>query len=150
MKYWLYFTAKVVAAMGAVSALQTVLKYLYPAHRGTQYMDPVRLLFSKTTWFTLAMLGATWLIGAGLVYLAVWDQRRRCRTCLKKLVMPLKTGSWGNIVMLGRPTTELICPFGHGTLYIEDLQITGRNLPDWQPHNDNIWKELESYYQAGK
>jgi hypothetical protein len=30
------------------------------------------------------------------------------------------------------------------------LQITGRQTPDWQPHDDNIWKELESYYQARK
>ncbi|MBV9940448.1 MAG: hypothetical protein JO150_18250 [Acidobacteriaceae bacterium] len=101
-------------------------------------------------WFTLSMLALIWLVGMGLTYLALWDQRRRCRTCLRKLIMPIKTGSWGNVVMLGRPTTEMICPFGHGTLYIADLQITGRQYPDWQPHDDNIWKELESYYQAGK
>ncbi len=151
MKYWLYFVAKLATVVGAVCALQTALRHFYPAPpHGTAYVDPVRILFSKTMWFTLLMLAVIALIGVGLVYLAVWDQRRRCRTCLKKLIMPVKTGSWGNIVMLGRPTTEMICPFGHGTLYVADLQITGRQYPDWQPHDDNIWKELESYYQAGK
>ena len=50
----------------------------------------------------------------------------------------------------GRPQTELICKFGHGTLSIDELQITGRQMPDWQPHDGDIWKELESYYQTRK
>jgi hypothetical protein len=62
--------------------------------------------------------------------------------------MPVASGSWGNMVTFGRPHTEWICPFGHGTLSVEELQITGSQPADWQPHDDNIWKELESYYQA--
>ncbi len=151
MKYWLYFVAKLAMAIGAVCALRFALARFYPAPQGPlSHLDPVRFYFSKTMWFTLLMLAVIWAVGASLIYLAIWDQRRRCRTCLKKLIMPLKTGSWGNIVMLGRPTTEMICPFGHGTLYIEDLRITGHKYPDWHPHDDDIWKELESYYQAGK
>lgn len=151
MKYWLYLIAKLAIAIGAVCALQAALAHLYPppAH-GPVHVDPILFLFSKSMWFTLSMLAVIWLVGMGLTYLALWDQRRRCRTCLRKLIMPIKTGSWGHVVMLGRPTTEMICPFGHGTLYVADLQITGRQYPDWQPHDDNIWKELESYYQAGK
>ena len=94
--------------------------------------------------FTFATFGV-WLVGAGLGWLVLWDQRRRCRTCLRRLIMPVATGSWGNMVIFGRRKTEIICPYGHGTLSIEELQITGRHLPDWQPHDDNIWKELESY-----
>jgi hypothetical protein len=59
--------------------------------------------------------------------------------------MPVASGSWGNMVVLGRPRTELICPYGHGTLEIELLQITGKTAADWRPHDDNIWKELETY-----
>jgi hypothetical protein len=58
------------------------------------------------------------------------------------------SGSWGNMVIFGRPRTQWICAYGHGTLSIEELQITGRQPPDWQPHDDDIWKELESYYQS--
>ena len=151
MKYWLYLLAKLAIAIGAVCVLEAALAHFYPAppHQAVR-LDPVRYLFSKSVWFTLSMLALIWSTGAVLVYWAIWDQRRRCPTCLKRLIMPIKTGSWGNVIMLGRPTTEMICPFGHGTLYIEDLQISGRQYPDWQPHDDNIWKELESYYQAGK
>ena len=91
------------------------------------------------------------LLGAGLFYLVIWDQRRRCRTCLRRLMMPINSGSWGNMLRLGRPMTEYICPFGHGTLQIDELQITGKNTPNWQAHDENIWKELESYHHpAGK
>jgi len=104
-------------------------------------------LFLHDMLFTFATLGV-WLIGAGLFSVILSDHRRRCRTCLRRLIMPIASGSWGHMVIFGRPRTELICPFGHGTLSIEELQITGRQMPDWQPHDDNIWKELESYYQA--
>ena len=150
MKYWLYLFAKLLVGLGVVCGLQTTLVHFYPAPPPLlPRFGPPRPLFMNDMAFTFLTL-AIWMIGVGLVNLALWDQRRRCRTCLKQLIMPIKTGSWANIVMLGRPTTEMICPFGHGTLYIEDLQISGRQYPDWHPHDDNIWKELESYHQAGK
>jgi hypothetical protein len=55
--------------------------------------------------------------------------------------MPIQTGSWKNI-LFGPPKTEYICPFGHGTLKVPELHLTGNNPPDWQPHGDDIWKEL--------
>jgi hypothetical protein len=106
-------------------------------------------MFMHDLLFTFAIF-AVWLVGAGLCSLIIWDHRRRCRSCYRRLIMPIATGSWGNMVTFGRPKTELICPFGHGTLSIEELQITGRQTPDWQPHDDNIWKELESYHHAQK
>jgi len=146
MKYWLYFIAKVAIVVGVFYALQAALEHLYPAPRSPfRRSGPPAPLFLPNILFI-----SIWLTGAGLFWLTLWDQRRRCRTCLRRLVMPVKTGSWGHMVTSGRPTTEIICPYGHGTLSIEDLQITGRQLPDWQPHDDNIWKELESYYQARK
>lgn len=45
------------------------------------------------------------------------------------------------MLRLGRPKMEYICPFGHGTLNIEELQITGNVPPDWTQHGD-IWAEL--------
>lgn len=150
MKYWLYLLAKLLAAGGVVLVLQAVLAGVYPLPPPPlKRFGPQPPLFLHDMLFTFVVL-AIWLTGAGLISLALWDQRRRCRTCLRKLIMPLKSGSWGHLVLIGRPQTSMICPFGHGTLSIEDLQITGRQLPDWQPHDDNIWKELESYGQAGK
>jgi hypothetical protein len=148
MKYWLYLAAKLVAAAGVMCLLQAELVSHYqPPPPPLPRFGPAPPLFVGDMLFTFLTLGV-WLIGVGLFYAVVWDQRRRCRTCLRRLIMPVASGSWGNMVIFGRPRTQWICGYGHGTLSIEELQITGRQSPDWQPHDDNIWKELESYYQA--
>ena len=127
-------------------ALQYGALYLYPIP--ADYLASDQELFLHDPAYTFLVL-AFWHLTRRRLVLIVLDQRRRCRTCLRKLVMPMRTGSWGR-TLLGRPRTERICPYGHGTLTIEELQITGRQLPDWQRHDDDIWKELESYYQARK
>jgi hypothetical protein len=149
MKYWLYLVAKLAIAAGAVFVLHTALVFFYPQPIVRADYGPPQPLFLHDMLFTFLTLGI-WLIAAGLLSLILRDQRRRCRTCLRCLIMPVNSGSWGHLVTFGRPRTELICPFGHGTLSIEELQITGRHFPDWQPHDDDIWKELESLYQAPK
>ena len=104
-------------------------------------------LFNRHLRYTFAMLLVT-LFGAGLLYAIVWDQRYRCRTCLRRLRMPVLKGSWTR-TLFGRPRTEYILPFGHGTLQVEGLQITGRQEPDWRPHED-MWTELYSLEETKK
>ena len=82
-----------------------------------------------------------WLLGVGLLYLVVWDQRNRCRTCLRRLRMPVAQGSWGNPLLGGPPSTEYICPYGHGTLRVTDSILTGEEQEDWVKHGD-MWEEL--------
>ena len=77
----------------------------------------------------------------GLLYLCIWDQRYRCRVCLRRLRMPVETGSWSRMLFLGRPRIEYICPYGHGTLKLAELQISGLENPEWNPHGE-IWDEL--------
>lgn len=150
MKYWLYLIAKMAVAAVLVCVLQSAVVFFYPVPPPPlPGFGPPPPLFLHDMLFTFVTM-FVWLLGAGLFSLALWDSRRRCRTCLRKLIMPVHSGSWGHLVTYGRPRTEWICPFGHGTLTIEKLQITGRQTPDWQPHDDNIWKELESYYQPRK
>jgi hypothetical protein len=79
--------------------------------------------------------------------LIVQDQRYRCRTCLRKLRSPISAGSWPNSLLLGRPRREYICIYGHGTLKVPEEQITGSGTPDWQPHSEDILKELEESSQ---
>src|SRR5581483_9082645 len=132
LKYWLYFTAKLLASVGVGVVLQLLLNYSYPPPpKPLERFGPPLPPFLNDMPFTFLTIGI-WLVVAVLVYLSVLDQKRRCRTCLRKLIMPVPHGSWGNMVIFGRPQTEWICAFGHGTLSIEELQITGYQTPDWQ------------------
>ena len=45
------------------------------------------------------------------------------------------------MLQLGRPQIEYICPYGHGKLNIEEIQITGKTTPAWTEHGD-LWEEL--------
>jgi hypothetical protein len=150
VKYWAYLGLKSLGVVGIMFGCMEALAHFYPPPPlPLPGFGPPPPLFLHDLLFTFLTFGI-WLVGAGLFSLVIRDQSRRCRTCLRPLIMPVHSGSWGNMVIFGRPRTEWICPYGHGTLSIEQLQITGKQLPDWQPHDDDIWKELESYYQARK
>jgi len=87
------------------------------------------------------------LLGVGMLYLIVYDQRYRCRVCLRRLRMPVETGSRGFMLQMGRPRTEYICPYGHGTLKQEEFQTSGLENPEWTSHSGDMWDEL---YAASK
>lgn len=140
MKYWGYLATKLAAGAGVAYAIGWGIHRWYPAPDSnllSNGKDP----FAHDLTYTFVML-AYFLFCLGLVYLISHDQRYRCRTCLRRLRMPVATGSWTH-VLFGPPRTEYICPFGHGTLKVPLLQITGPHPPDWHEHED-IWKELFS------
>jgi hypothetical protein len=87
------------------------------------------------------VVGLWFLATAGLLYLCMLDHRYRCRVCLRRLRMPIETGSWGRMLFLGRPRIEYICTYGHGTLKQEELQISGLENPEWTESGD-MWAEL--------
>jgi hypothetical protein len=148
MKYWGYLVAKLVAALAFLYGLRLAILGILPRPqpfaihmaRRERYYIPYEP-FGTDLGYTFVMLFFT-LCAAGVLWAVVWDQRYRCRTCVRRLRMPVLNGSWTHI-LLGRPQTAYICPFGHGTLTVEELQITGHQEPDWQPHED-IWTELYS------
>lgn len=87
-----------------------------------------------------SVVGVWFLISAGLLYLCVLDQRYRCRVCLRRLRMPIETGSWSRMLLVGRPRIEYICPYGHGTLKEEELHLSGADN-EWTESGD-MWDEL--------
>ena len=140
MRYWAYLFAKLVAGAGILWGTRRLMAAVMPAPDTFMHMrfrDP----FVTDLNYTFIML-VFWLLGAGLLWLIVLDQRYRCRTCLRRLRMPVHTGSWTH-VLFGAPKTEYICLYGHGTLKVDELQITGHQNPDWKA-NEDIWKELYS------
>ncbi len=139
MRYWGYFAAKLVAAGGAMWGLLQLLNWYWPPEpRYYTYIPP---RFGYDLWYTAAAL-IWFLLLTGAFYIVIWDQRYRCRVCLRKLRMPVETGSWSRMLQFGRPRIEYICPYGHGTLREEELQISGLQNPEWTPHSDDIWEEL--------
>jgi hypothetical protein len=90
------------------------------------------------------------LLSVGVLFLVVQDQRYRCRTCGRRLRMPVLTGRYAQMLLYGQPKLEYICTYGHGTLKVPELHIGGNQPSDWQAHGDDIWKELYSYDEPGK
>jgi len=146
MKYWSLLAAKLIAAGGAFAVIRLVLIKFLP--RPAPLFNVVDEPFTHNLGYTIFMMFCFW-IAAAVLWAIIWDHRYRCRTCMKRLRMPIATGSWGAHFLMGLPRTEYICPFGHGTLKIEELQITGHSEPAWQPHED-IWKELLSLEESKK
>jgi hypothetical protein len=142
MKYWGFFLAKLAAAVLLVGAVAVGIRSY------ANFVGVEQDAFTHDLGYTSAMM-FFFLFCAGLLYAIVWDQRYRCRTCLRRLRMPVFAGSWPNMLLFGRPRTEYICVYGHGTLKVPEEQITGHDSPDWEPHDEDIWKELEAI-EAGK
>lgn len=135
LRYWGFLLLKFAGAfIGSGLALRFV-NLIFTSARGAVSPGDRYLLY-------IFLLGVWFQFSFGLLYLAVWDQRYRCRTCLRRLRMPVETGSWGGYMLqMGRPQLEYICPYGHGTLNVEELQITGNATPEWKQQGD-FWEEL--------
>ncbi|MEX2263990.1 MAG: hypothetical protein WD696_18705 [Bryobacteraceae bacterium] len=139
MPYWGLFVGKL-AAIGAVAwGILIGLMTFWPREQAVFYSGPPR--FAADFGFTMAV-GAWFLVVCGLLYLAVWDQRYRCRVCVRRLRMPIETGSWSRMLQLGRPRIEYICTYGHGKLNVEEVQILGVESPEWTPQQGDLWEEL--------
>jgi hypothetical protein len=138
MRYWALLTAKLAIA-GSVS--YGMLEAINAYWSSPLWFYGVRASrFGVDLAFTMAA-GVWFLLSVGLLYLCVWDQRYRCRVCLRRLRMPIETGSWGRMLQLGRPRIEYICAYGHGTLKEEELQISGIDNAEWTESGD-MWEEL--------
>ena len=143
VRYWGYLIGKLAAAGLVMGAVWLLIRWMFPSTVFTDWESP----FAHDLGYTTAMM-VFFLACAGLLYLIIWDQRYRCRTCLRRLRMPVSAGSWPNMLLFGRPRTEYICLYGHGTLKVFEVQITGSDGADWEPHDDDIWKELESLEES--
>jgi hypothetical protein len=138
MRYWAWFVAKLAVAAVGFGAVLKQISRMFPPDK-----DKLAPLNNGMSFLLCDLaLMVCFLLFAGALYLIVWDQRYRCRVCLRRLRMPIATGSWSRILLFGRPQIEYICPYGHGTLREDDLHISGLSAAEWTPHSDDIWVEL--------
>ena len=146
MRYWGYFAAKLIALTGILRLAWIGLVRVMgepDTFNGKHYAK----LGQDLTW-TFAIMGF-FLLSVGLLFLVVHDQRYRCRSCLRPLRMPVAHGSWGGLFLFGPPRTEYICLYGHGTLKVPELHITGHDPNRWEEHTD-MWKELFELEDSAK
>lgn len=136
MRYWALLAGKLVVSAVILSLLWWAVSWVMPAPR---FVYQNSFLGYDLGWTLIA--GVFFLLGSGLLSLSILDQRYRCRVCARRLRMPILTGSWGQMLQKGRPGIEYICPYGHGTLKVSELQISGHETADWTAHGD-IWDEL--------
>ena len=142
MRYWAYFAAKVAAAASVLYALLWVIDGIWPAEADPPVLAPLRDA-PEILLYNIVLLG-WFLLCAGALAAIVFDQYRRCRVCLRRLRMPVETGSWGSMLLSGRPRIEYICPYGHGTLKEDELRISGIRMPEWTAHHGGLWEELRA------
>lgn len=139
MRYWAFLIAKLAAAALLLRGLWLLMNALLPEPEIFLYTRLPR--FPNDLPWTAALL-LFWLTGVALVFLAVWDSRRRCRVCLRRLRMPVESGSWSRAILFSPPRVTSICPYGHGTLDVPEVHVSGQNPAEWHAHGD-IWRELE-------
>jgi hypothetical protein len=147
VRYWGILAAKLLAATALFYAVWYGLHSIYtpPDHVVRWNHSP---FLHDLNWTILMFL--FFLLVQGVLFLVVWDQRYRCRTCGRRLRMPVLTGRYAQMLLYGQPKLEYICTYGHGTLKVPELHIGGNQPSDWEPHDDDIWKELYSYDKPGK
>jgi hypothetical protein len=82
----------------------------------------------------LLMLGC-----GGTLWWCWYDQRRRCRHCLRRLTLPVSIGQSGS-VLFDPARIELVCPAGHGLLVTPE-QLPSADPPAWT-ELDESWRDL--------
>jgi hypothetical protein len=142
MRYWSYLAAKLALSAAFLFGVWQALVTWLPEPQIFFYRRVGR--HQDLGWLLIMLL--VWLAGVGLLFLVVWDQRRRCRVCLRRLRMPVVSGTWGAATLFGPPRVSLICPYGHGTLDQPELHTPAEPPAAWHAHAD-IWTELESIHR---
>lgn len=140
MKYWAYFGLKLAAAYGLLRLIWHLIEAVLPEPQVFLYTRLPR--FGHDLPWTTAIL-LFWLLSIALLALIVWDQRLRCRTCLRRLRMPVESGSWSRATLFAPPRKSLICPYGHGTLDEPIAHVSAESPAEWHRHR-SIWEELEA------
>src|SRR5690348_3797866 len=97
MRYWAFFAAKLAAVAGPLYGLLALIAGMFPPKPQDAPADWALQTGTQALVCNLALLG-WFLVCAGTLYLVIWDQKHRCRVCLRRLRMPVETGSWSQML----------------------------------------------------
>jgi hypothetical protein len=146
MRYWGSLVLKLVVAVVLLRLGWSGVVAIFPEPTAFMRVE-IRQPFARDLTFTFAAL-LCWLFSVGLIYVLVLDHRYRCRTCLRRLRMPVTTGGWDRI-LLRPPRTDYICRYGHGTLSVKKQEVDSPPRAGWEPIED-MWKELSKMEESHK
>jgi hypothetical protein len=117
-RWWLFLFAKTGIASLLVFTAGLELFIGRSRQTATEALGGPALLWFYTVGCSIALLAA------------LADQQLRCRVCLQCLAFPIRIGCPG-CLLLEWSGTELLCPGGHGALYV--------------PYHASCWDEAEHW-----
>jgi hypothetical protein len=130
LRWWSFFVAKSVLLLAFTGLLAwTSLRMLSIYFFGS--VQPITNGVALWLFLILSIAPLSW---------AIRDQQKRCRVCLQRLGTPIQIGAPGN-VLLDWSGTEMMCPLGHGVLYLPDSQTNWLERDRWD-NLDNSWAGL--------
>jgi hypothetical protein len=129
-RWWTFFIAKA-ALLLLVTGLfaWTAVRWLSVCLVGS--IHPMANAIALWLFLILSVAPLSW---------AIHDQQRRCRVCLRRLGTPIQIGAPGH-VLLDWSGTELMCPEGHGVLYLPDSEANWLERDRWD-NLDDSWAGL--------
>jgi hypothetical protein len=86
---------------------------------------------------------STWLFliaSMGVLSWSIYDQRRRCRVCVRRLGLPAHVGCPG-CLLLNWAGTEMVCMEGHGMLHVPEMSSSWQDAEKWTTLDDS-WQAL--------
>ena len=128
---WFGFLAIKSALLLAIVALCAwcVVHWLAAWLMGSTY--PLADEYSIWLFLPLAIIALSW---------SMRDQQSRCRTCLRRLELPVEIGRTGSI-LLNWAGTEMVCSEGHGVLYVPESAANSLDQDRWNRLDDS-WANL--------
>jgi len=130
LRWWLFFVTKsvmllVLTGLLAWTTVRAGSVYLFGS------IHPMTDGLALWVFLVLSLAPLSW---------AIRDQQRRCRVCLQLLGTPVPIGAPGH-VLLDWSGTEMVCPEGHGVLYLPDTQANWLERDRWD-NLDDSWAGL--------
>jgi hypothetical protein len=128
---WFAFLTVKSALLLSIVALCSwcVVHWLSTWVMGSTY--PLADEYSIWLFLPLAILALSW---------SMRDQQSRCRTCLRRLELPVDIGRTGS-VLLNWAGTEMVCSEGHGVLYVPESAANSLDQDRWNKLDDS-WSNL--------
>ncbi|HEV2116347.1 MAG TPA: ABC transporter permease [Terriglobales bacterium] len=137
-RWWGFFIAK--TSLLLMSCFVVALEL---AHYGsvllTGAVQPMSNVVSMWVFLVLAIGALSW---------AIYDQRRRCRVCLRRLGLSVHVGCPGYTLLDCWGATELVCARGHGSLYMPDSEASWMEGDQWSNLDTSLTGKPEPRHPA--